>query len=351
MLSNKILFKFLILSLIVFGCKKKNIETNEQVSSISNGYLVLNEGLFNQNNASLTWYDVKTGNITSDVFQANNHRGLGDTGNDMIRYGDKIYIVVNVSSIIEVLDSKTLASLKQIPMIANNKSKQPRNIIGYGSNIYVSCFDGYVDVIDTSNFQITKRIKVGDNPENLCLMNQKLIVANSGGLNPPTMDSTLSIIDLNTNSEIRKVTIGMNPGNIVKGLNDNIYVISRGNYTNVKPSWKLVNITTGEIEKTFTENVLSIESFQDSLLLMNMDNQALNLFSMKRNAIKQNDFISLSGFVNPYSIQFSPVRNEIYISDANGYVNQGYVSVFDSYGKLKNKFKAGLNPSKIVSYE
>ena len=67
--------------------------------------------------------------------------------------------------------------------------------------------------------------------------------------------------------------------------------------------------------------------------------------------MKQNDFISLSGFVNPYHIQFSPVRNEIYISDANGYVNQGYVSVFDSYGKLKNKFKAGLNPSKIVSYE
>lgn len=351
MLFNKVFLGVLILCFFMLSCKKKNVETNEQVSSISEGYLVLNEGLFNQNNASLTWYDVKTRNVTLDVFQTNNQRGLGDTGNDMIRYGNKIYVVVNVSSIIEVLDAKTLKSMKQIPMIAGNKSKQPRNILGYGSNVFVSCFDGYVDVIDTVSFQIIKRIKVGDNPENLCLLNQQLLVANSGGLNPPQMDSTISIVDVNTLSEVKKITVGMNPGNIIKGLNGNVYVITRGNYNKVDPSWKLVNIINGVVEKTFNENILAMEIFQDSLLLINTNNQSLSLFSMKKNNIKLNDFISLSGFVNPYNVQFLPSKNEICITDANGYVNQGFVSFFDSNGKLKEKFKVGLNPSKIITYE
>ena len=351
MLFNKVFLGVLILCFFMLSCKKKNVETNEQVSSISEGYLVLNEGLFNQNNASLTWYDVKTRNVTLDVFQTNNQRGLGDTGNDMIRYGNKIYVIVNVSSIIEVLDAKTLKSVKQIPMIAWNKSKQPRNILGYGSNVFVSCFDGYVDVIDTVSFQIIKRIKVGDNPENLCLLNQQLLVANSGGLNPPQMDSTISIVDVHTLSEVKKITVGMNPGNIIKGLNSNVYVITRGNYNKVDPSWKLVNIINGVVEKTFNENILAMEIFQDSLLLINTNNQSLSLFSMNKNNIKINDFISLSGFVNPYNVQFLPSKNEICVTDANGYVNQGYVSIFDLNGKLKEKFKAGLNPSKIIIYE
>lgn len=351
MLFNKVFLVVFILSFFILSCKKKNSEKNEQFSSIAEGYLLLNEGLFNQNNASLTWYDVKTKNVTLDVFQTNNQRGLGDTGNDMIRYGNKIYVVVNISSIIEVLDAKTLKSVKQIPMIAGNKSKQPRNIIGYGSNVFVSCFDGYVDVIDTVSFQITKRIKAGNNPENLCLLNQKLLVANSGGLNPPKMDSTISIVDLNTLSEVKKVTVGMNPGNIIKGLNDNVYVISRGNYNDVKPRWKLVNIISGEIEKIFNENIIAMEFYQDSLLLINTNNQSLSLFSMKKNSIKLNEFISLSGFVNPYNIQFLPNKNVICITDANGYVNQGFVSLFDLNGKLKEKFKVGINPSKVISYE
>ena len=351
MLFNKVFLGVFIICFFILSCKKKKSEKNEQVSSVSEGYLVLNEGLFNQNNASLTWYDVKTRNVTLDVFQANNQRGLGDTGNDMIRYGNKIYVIVNVSSIIEVLDAKTLKSVKQIPMIAGNKSKQPRNILGYGSNVFVSCFDGYVDVIDTVSFQVTKRIKVGDNPENLCLLNQQLLVANSGGLNPPKMDNTISIVDLNTLSEVKKISVGMNPGNIIKGLNDNVYVISRGNYNDVEPSWKLVNTISGEIEKTFNENILNMGIFQDSLLLINTNNQSLSLFSMKKNSIKLNDFISLSGFVNPYNVQFLPDKNEVCITDANGYVNQGYASIFDLNGKLKEKFKAGLNPSKIISYE
>lgn len=340
-----------ILLFFVFGCTKKTIQSDVNVNVENSGYLVLNEGLFNQNNASLSWYDSKTNTITQNVFQIKNQRDLGDTGNDIIKFGNKIFIVVNVSSTIEVLNANSLISIKQIPMVANNIPKQPRNIIGYGNKVYVSCFDGYVDVIDTATLQIEKRIKVGKNPENLCLLNNFLLVSNSGGLNPPSMDSTLSMIDLSTNLELKKIFVGTNPGTIIKGLNDCVYVITRGNYNTIVPDWKMVNIKNEVIEKVFEGPILSLESFQDSLLLLNRNNKHIELISMNNNLIKNQTFISLETMINPYNIQYFSKTKEICVTDANGYVNQGYVSVFDDLGNFKVKFKSGINPSKIIRYE
>lgn len=48
-----------------------------------------------------------------NYFRSLNRRGLGDTANDMAIYGEKLYIVVNVSSQIEVIDLQSGLSLKR----------------------------------------------------------------------------------------------------------------------------------------------------------------------------------------------------------------------------------------------
>ena len=68
---------------------------------------VLNEGLLNLNNSTLMRYSFSNGIQTPDYFKKINKRGLGDTANDMAIYGSKLYVVVNVSSQIEVIDLKT----------------------------------------------------------------------------------------------------------------------------------------------------------------------------------------------------------------------------------------------------
>lgn len=90
---------------------------------------ILSEGLFNQNNSSLARYSFNQQKRTSNYFSANNQRGLGDTANDMAIYGNKIYIVVNVSSTVEVMDFTTGKSIRQIQMLRDNgSSRQPRSI-------------------------------------------------------------------------------------------------------------------------------------------------------------------------------------------------------------------------------
>src|SRR5690606_2966692 len=106
---------------------------------------------------------------------------------------------------------------------SNGNAKQPREICFANGKAFVSCFDGFVDVLDTINFALEKRISVGLNPESMVISNGKIFVSNSGGLNAPVMDSTLSVIDLTSLTEIQKITIGKNPGALEVDNSGEIY--------------------------------------------------------------------------------------------------------------------------------
>ena len=237
------LISLLALSLVLtVACKKKEPEcppvANVQLNS---GILVLCEGLFQQNNSTISWIDLSTDGIDNAFFTTTTNRQLGDTGNDMQRYGGKIYVVVNVSSSIEVLSAKDFSSIKRIEMIDGTTAKQPRSIAFHDGKAYVTCFDGYVDVIDTSALVVSQRIPVGSNPEGLAVSGNHLYVANSGGLNFPNVDSTLSVIDLTSNTEVTKITVGKNPGAVITDNSGEVYVIARGDYASIPSRLKRVD--------------------------------------------------------------------------------------------------------------
>ena len=136
---------------------------------------ILSEGLFNLNNSSLALYSFKNNQLNTDYFRSINRRGLGDTANDMGIYGSKLYIVVNVSSQIEVVDLQSGKSVKQIPMLSENgSSRQPRNIAFDGGKAYVCSFDGTVARIDTASLSIDALTRAGRNPDGICVQNGKL---------------------------------------------------------------------------------------------------------------------------------------------------------------------------------
>ena len=195
---------------------------------------VLSEGLFNLNNSSLARYSFKNHQLIKNYFKDLNKRGLGDTANDLAIYGGKIYIVVNVSSTVEVVDYKTGISIKQIPMVGENGSpRQPRHIAFYENKAYVCSYDGTVARIDTTTLEIDKITKAGRNPENLCVQNKKLYVSNSGGLDYSEgigVDRTVSVIDIASFTEVKKIEVGPNPGKILPGPDNTVFVATQGEY-------------------------------------------------------------------------------------------------------------------------
>ena len=343
------------ISLLV-SCKKKEPNPVVPLSHLENGILVLCEGLFQQNNASLSWVNWSDGSVDTDFFNRQNARLLGDTGNDMQQYGGRIYVVVTNSNTLEVLSKYTGKSIKQLKMVNGLVGKQPRSITFSGSNAFVTCFDGYVDVIDTVTLTCTKRIPVGLNPDGIVLANGKLFVSNSGGLNAPSMDSTLSVIALSNLEEIAKINVGKNPGALVFDGDDGIFAVVRGDYATLPSRMVRIDANNLTVEQTFPINVTHITRMETPyLLLSNYDystNQSsVKLFNTITNLVENNSFIPTSMIQTLYGVYFDSTRNKVFCLDAMQFIHSGYLRQFAVDGTYEKSYKLGLNPSKLLLYE
>ena len=83
---KRILLTILAAASILTACGRSNTEIPE-VTSTGN-VLVLNNGNWGGNDASITLYDSKTGTITANAFQKANGQNLGDLGQDILVAGN-----------------------------------------------------------------------------------------------------------------------------------------------------------------------------------------------------------------------------------------------------------------------
>lgn len=320
---------------------------------------ILSEGLFNLNNSSLARYSFKSNKLTKKYFKDLNKRGLGDTANDIALYGNKLYIVVNVSSTIEVIDFYTGSSIKQIPMLSESgSSRQPRHITFYKDKAYVCSFDGTVTRIDTTSLQIENIIKAGRNPENLCIQNKKLYVSNSGGLDYSEglgVDNTVSVIDIASFTEIKKIKVGPNPGCILPGPDETVYVATHGsNITDGDFHLVKINSQTDEVEHIYNEKVMNFAISGNIAYLYNYnyntETSAIKVFNLKTGETLRENFITDGTKIStPYGININPYSGNIYITEAYSYTITGDVLCFNQNGQLQFRLnRVGLNPNTVV---
>ena len=242
-MNKKRLFYYMILlaGLLLWSCTDQD-NPAEEITGKGKGILILNEGSMNGNNATLARYDLQQETITKEYFLDVNKRGLGDVANDMLLYGSKIYITVNMSGTIEVLEAATGQSLRQIKMETDEgHSREPRRLAAYGGKIYVTSFDDTVTRIDTLTLTIDGSVTVGMDPEGIAISNNRIYVANSGGLNWENgYDNTLSVIDLTTFSEEKKIEVGTNPNTVQADSQGDIYLSVTGNYGDEPATFKVI---------------------------------------------------------------------------------------------------------------
>jgi len=318
---------------------------------------VLSEGLFNMNNSTLGLLNFENSTLNTNFFLYQNNRGLGDTGNDMKSYGGKLWIVVNVSSQVEVVDFKSGVSIKRIPFFsASNVARQPRYIAFSGSKAYVCSFDGTVARIDTTSLNIEAVTTVGRNPDGIAAANGKLYVSNSGGLDAPNYGNTVSVIDLNSFTETQKIEVGLNPYKIQTDNEGDVYVISRGNIGNIKAKLVRIDSQTDKVLQTF-ENLPAINFTirNDTAYLYNYDytsnNYSIKSFNCQTEQIIAENFISDgSTMERPFGIYAHPTNGNIYLTDAKNYTTKGDLLCFNRKGKLLYKVESvGLNPNTIIA--
>ena len=134
------------------SCRKIEIVVPSEYELVSDGihpeanpqgmYLV-NEGNMGSNKCTLDYLDYVNGYYIRNLYSERNPnvvKELGDVGNDIQIYGSKLYVVVNYSNKVEVLDARTCERITQIDI------PNCRYIRFYRGNAYVTSYVGPVQI-------------------------------------------------------------------------------------------------------------------------------------------------------------------------------------------------------------
>lgn len=332
-----------------------------------NGIYLLNEGNMGSNKASLDYYDYTTGIYKKNIYAAANPtavKELGDVGNDIQVYGSKLYAVINVSNKVEVMDAATAKRIKQIDILncryitfANGKAY----ISSYAGPVQIDPKSpiGFVAEVDTATLEITRKVTVGYQPEEMAVVDNKLYVANSGGYRVPDYDHTLSVIDLSSFKEIKKIDVAINLDHVKADNAGNLYVTSRGDYYSVPSALYMIDTKTDQVKKKFGIAASNLCISGDTAYVYGSEyNYNTNEWNINYNMIDVRTATLLNGnFITdgtetairmPYGIAVNPATKEIFVTDAKDYVSSGTLYCFDKTGKKKWSVTTGEIPGHLA---
>jgi hypothetical protein len=330
------------------------------------GLYLVNEGNMYMNKASLDFVDFSTGSYRRNIYnQANPEvtKGLGDVGNDVGVYGSKLYVVINGSNKVEVLNVKTGKRIQQIDII------NCRYITFSRGKAYVSAYlgqigdpkapNGIVAEIDTSSLKETKRVEVGRQPEEMAVVGNNLYIANSGGYTPGNYERTISVINLDTFKEIKRIPVAVNLHRLKADRYGDLYVTSRGDYLDVPSKLYVIDTKTDLVKKVFDVAASNIVIDDDLAyiysssfnIITGQSTVSYDMINIKDEVLLGRKFIADGTdkvIKVPYGLAVHPVSKDVFVTDATDYVTPGVLYCFDSTGKKKWSVETGDIPAQFA---
>ena len=324
------------------------------------GFFLLNEGNMGNNKATIDYYDYETGTYTKNIYAERNPgvvKELGDVGNDLQIYGDKLYAVINCSHFVEVMDVSTAKHITQIS-IPNCRyitfDKGYAYVSSYAGPVAIDPNSrlGYVAKVDTATMQVVDTCVVGYQPEELQVVGNKLYVANSGGYRVPNYDRTVSVIDLTSFEEVKKIDVAPNLHRVSADRFGRVYVSSRGNYKDVPSSTYVIDTHTDCVTDDMHLPNSEMEICGDSLYVYNYDyskhSMSYTLYDVLHEKVVAQHNIAEGMGLNievPYGIAVNPETKEVFLTDAKDYVTPGKLYCFDKNGHYKWSVTTGDIPA------
>ena len=308
------------------------------------GMYLLNEGNMGSNKCTLDFYDCTTGKYHRNIYAERNPfvvKELGDVGNDLQIYGDKLYAVINCSNFIEVMDVETAQHLGQIDVT------NCRYITFSDGKAYVSSYAGPVGIdpnarpgkiveVDTTNLAITREVVVG--------------------YRFPDYDRTVSVIDLKTFKVIKTIDVAINLHRMKLDRYGRIYVSSRGDYYGTGSDVFIIDTQTDRVTGSLGLAASEMCMSGDSIYMTSVEwsyvtesnTITYTLYDVRQNKIVSHNFITdgtETEIAIPYGVAVNPETKEIFVTDAKSYVVPGYLYCFSPEGKKRWKVRAGDIPA------
>ena len=335
------------------------------------GMYLLNEGNMGSNKATIDYLDFSKGIYIRNIYGERNPnviKELGDVGNDIQVYGNRLYAVINCSHKVEVMDLHTCRRIGQIDI------PNCRYIRFHGDKAYISSYVGPVSIdpnaqlgaifeVDTATLRVTRKVTVGYQPEEFEIIGKYLYVANSGGYRAPDYDSTLSVVDLTDFRQVKKIPVCVNPHRVRKDPYDRLWITSRGDHKEAQPQlvclqplhptpYTLHHISPSEMVIIGDSMYFYGAYWNDETMSNQITSGVFNI----QNSIPKNQYpiSNIQSFITdgteknikiPYGIQVNPYNGDIYITDAKNYVSSGQLHCYSREGKRKWSVRTGDIPA------
>ena len=354
---------------VMTSCSDDNDGPETYLQEYSTGAYVVNSGnMYNKIESSLTAIDYASSTATQNVFKAANGRTLGNTANDGIVYGNKIYLAVDKENTIEVIDKTTKKSIKQInttELLGNAEGVEPRHISADGGKVYFTTYGGYVAAVDTTSFALQKKWQVGSYPEGLVIAHGNIYVANS---NYGKGGGNISCINLSNDKVETKNIEGVNNPTSIYYAAGLLYVLDNQYYDASynaygENSLRTVEFAQGTSQKVADGNYAacvttgaattartSVEKVRPHFFVLNAPYGGTPSVSVFVAGITQPQPMTLSEMpVSPCGIFADPLNGHIFVlsyrlgdSGYADYNGNGYVVEYDSAGQKLHEYETGV---------
>lgn len=365
----------LLLCFCLFSCREEMEIFEPEIIPVSlpeytsiQGFYLLNEGNMGSNKSTLDYYDYTTGAYHRNLYGAANPtvpKELGDVGNDIKIYGSRLYAVINCSNKVVVMDARTAKRIGQIDI------PNCRYVKFHEGYAYVTSYagpvelnpnyeqSGYVAKVDTVTLEVVDTCLVGFQPDELEIVGNKLYVANSGGYMFPNYEKTVSVIDMPSFTETKRIEVARNLHRLRADTHGDLWVSSRGDYYTQPSRLYWINTATDKLVDSLDIAVSNFHLDGDSLYLYSVDWSYITMSNeitygivdVAKKQIVTRNFIT-DGTERtikiPYGITVNPLTKDIYVTDAKNYVSPGTLYCFDSAGKQKWNVRTGDIPAHFV---
>lgn len=337
----------MVLLLSLTGCGLFESEEDDGGFRLSpEGTYILCEGVFGAFNASLWHLSSDLDTATANVYQRLTGEPLGDTGQSLTVDGNRLYIVVNGSGTVEVLDlsEDTLAFVGSVNLIGAS----PREMVVLGAKAYVTSWNipGIV-VFDPTTLAIVDTIFLTAKPEDILAHDNQLYVALA--LQPDfSANDQVVKIDPGSGTVVDTFALGSGPQQLLVRVGK--LLVSRlwysEDYTISYRGLAAVDLTTGAVTSVDWGAGGGVDIFA-------LDNTVYVATGTGVVPIRDDLSLDEAGLIEgslPTVYAAASDGTRIFIASYSDFSTPGEVAVYQSDGTALTTITVGIGPGAFASF-
>ncbi len=313
----------------------------------TDGVFISNEGNFTYGNASLSYLDLLEKKMYHNVFFNATGYPLGDVAQSLTLWDNYIFIAINNSGKIYVINKNTFEFVAKITELTSPRYIQVVN----SEKAYISdLYSTEITIFNPTTFAKTGTINLNATSEKMILWNNFAFVTNWSFGN--------KLFKINTETDIvtDSLIVAYQPNSLIIDKNNKLWVLSDGGANNDSiPKLTIVNPENMQIEKVFefessanSPNHLSINKTGDTIYFLNsswsgdVNNGGVYAMPINSENLPENSIIQQNNQLF-YSMSVSE-ESIIYLTDAIDFAQNGVLYRYQTNGNLLDTFSVGIIP-------